>query len=172
MAEFSTRLACLSRVQGLLSRSDREPITIGALVRMELDAVAPGGSSSRTTVEGPEVRLRKRSVQMLALAIHELATNAQKHGALASDDGWLAVRWELDRIASGRAFLSIEWLETGIEQRLDRTAPRRCGYGRTLIERGLPYALSARTSFELSEHSFRCTIMLPLDEERSGETGG
>jgi PAS domain S-box-containing protein len=171
MAEFTTRLSGLSRVQGLLSRSDREPVTIGALVRMEIDAVAPGRISSRVKVEGPDVRLRKRSVQILALAIHELATNAQKYGALASDEGRLSVRWVLDRDVDDRALLALEWLETGIEQRLDRAAPRRCGYGRTLIERGLPYALSARTSFELEEHTLRCSIRLPLDE-RTGEVAG
>jgi PAS domain S-box-containing protein len=172
MTEFTTRLAGLSRVQGLLSRSDREPITVGTLVRMELEAVGPETTSSRTRIEGPTVRVRKRSAQMLALAFHELVTNAQKYGALASDEGRLAVCWAIDKCANDRVFLAVDWLETGIKQRLDRAAPQRCGYGRTLIEKGLPYALSAQTSFELTEQTFRCTIRLPLDDDNNGGAGG
>jgi len=172
MTEFTTRLAGLSRVQGLLSRSDRDPITVGTLVRMELEAVGPQTTSSRTRIDGPNVRVRKRSAQMLALAFHELATNAQKYGALANDDGRLAVSWAIERNANDRASLAVEWVETGIKQRLDLAAPQRCGYGRTLIEKGLPYALSAQTTFELSEHTFRCAIRLPLEDEINGGAGG
>jgi PAS domain S-box-containing protein len=172
MEEFSVRLGALSRVQGLLSRSDRESITIGDLVRMELTALGPYAGGPRTVVEGPDVRLRKRSVQTLALAIHELATNAQKHGALAADDGRLAVTWHTERAADGRAWLAIEWRETGIEERSGQANPRRSGYGRTLIERALPYSLSAETSFELRGDTFRCAIRLPLDGEDGDEAAG
>ncbi len=173
MVEFTTRLAALSRVQGLLSRSEREPITIRALVRMELAAVGAEAESPRAIVAGPEVRLRKRSVQILALAIHELATNAQKYGALASDDGRLSVRWDVERGTDENACLALEWRETGTKDRLDRAAPRRCGYGRTLIEQGLPYTLSAQTEFEFGEDAFRCSIRLPLEIEwATGVTAG
>jgi two-component system CheB/CheR fusion protein len=166
MAEFTTRLAALSRVQGLLSRSERHPITIGALLGMELGAVGAAVESPRVTVSGPEVQLRKRSVQTLALAIHELATNARKYGALANDTGQLEVRWNVEPCGvEGCSCLVLEWRETGTKQRLDRAAPRRCGYGRTLIEQGLPYALSAQTEFELEDDTFRCSIKLPLEPE-------
>lgn len=171
MSEFTTRLAGLSRVQGLLSLSDREPITIGRLVHMELEALGARASWPRTTIDGPEVRLRKRSVQTLALCIHELTTNAQKYGALASDRGRLSVQWEIDRSAASRPCLALEWVETGIKDRLDRASSQRCGYGRTLIEQGLPYALSAKTVFELGEDTFHCAIRVPLDEI-SGDAGG
>lgn len=81
---FNHRLAALSRVQGLLSRADDEPITIGALLRSELDALGADEVSDRITTRGPEVRLRKGTVQTFALALHELATNARKYGALGS----------------------------------------------------------------------------------------
>ncbi len=118
------------------------------------------------------MRLRKRSVQTLALAIHELATNAQKYGALATDSGRLSVTWRIEPAAAGRACLALEWLESGIEQGLDRADPQRCGYGRTLIERALPYSLSAQTTFEVGDRVFRCTIKLPLDSGDTGEAGG
>jgi len=172
MEQFRVRLRALARVQDLLSRSDLEPITIGTLVHMELEALGRQPNAPRIVVEGPIVRLRKSSVQTLALAIHELATNAQKYGALAADDGRLSVTWTISRAANGSLHLVLDWLETGIDQRLDRADPRRCGYGRTLIERALPYALSAETTFELGDDSFHCSIRLPLESDGSGEGVG
>lgn len=172
MEQFRLRLGALARVQGLLSRTSRESITIGALVRMELEALDPQPGAPRSVVEGPEVRLRKRSVQALALAIHELATNARKYGALAADDGGLSVKWAVEHTADGHAWLALEWRESGIEQRLDQADPRRCGYGRTLIERALPYSLSAETSFELRDDTFHCAIRLPLESDDSDEAAG
>lgn len=161
MQRFGVRLRALSRVQGLLSRSDREPITIGALVRMELEALGPDAISARTVVAGPEVRLRKRSVQTLALAIHELATNACKYGALAADHGRLSVTWRLEGAAGPAQCLRLDWAESGIERPSGQAAAGH-GYGRTMIERALPYSLSAQTTFELSDDAFRCSITLPL----------
>jgi PAS domain S-box-containing protein len=171
MERFSVRLRALSRVQGLLSRSDREPITISALVRMELEALGPDAVSARTFVAGPEVRLRKRDVQTLALAIHELATNACKYGALATDRGRLSVTWRLEGGPGARQRLALEWVESGIEQRFGRIDARR-GYGRTMIERALPYSLSAETAFELSEDAFRCAIRLPVDANGASDVAG
>ena len=84
-SKFADRLAALSRVQGLLSRSEREPITIGALIRMELDALGVEKARNRIRIDGPHVSLSSSAVQTVSLAIHELATNAQKHGFLASE---------------------------------------------------------------------------------------
>lgn len=172
MEQIRVRLRALARVQGVLSRSDLEPITIGTLVRMELDALGRPPGAPRTTVNGPEVPLRKSSVQTLALAFHELATNARKYGALAAEKGRLSVTWKIDRSANGRAELALNWRETAIDQRIDRADPQRSGYGRTLIERALPYTLSARTTFEVGEDSFHCSIRLPLEGDDGDEAIG
>lgn len=172
MTQFGIRLRALSRVQGLLSRSDREPITIGKLVRMELDALGAEAIGPRVLIEGPEVALRKRTVQTLALAIHELATNARKHGALANDRGRLSVKWFGEGSGGRSDSLMLEWEEYGIDPLPEGVDPQRCGYGRTLIERALPYSLSARTAFELGRDTFRCTISLPLVSEAQEEAAG
>ncbi len=158
---FNDRLAALSRVQGLLSRSDREPITIRALVQAELDALGVTPEQVRVELEGHPVTLRKASVQTLALALHELATNARKYGALAGGQGRLRVAWETYRTIDGERWLSLTWLEEGISC-LRADGPIRRGYGRELIEKALPYALKARTSYELGEAQLRCSIEMPM----------
>jgi two-component sensor histidine kinase len=110
-------------------------------------------------VHGPEVPLRKSAVEMLALAIHELATNAVKYGALASAVGRLSVTWRNEVLPKRQ--LVLEWVEHGVARPSDVSAQRR-GYGRALIEEALPYSLGAETRFELADDTLRCRISLPL----------
>jgi PAS domain S-box-containing protein len=167
---FKTRmddqLMVLSRVHDLLSRSPQEPITIGALVRLELGAA--GDDAGRIEVSGPEVRLRNSTVQMLALALHELVTDARRHGALSVDHGRLRIQWDVEELR-GAPCLRLIWIEERplcVGLRRDRR-----GYGRELIERALPYSLSAETRYELEEAGLRCTIALPLTKEGRKERG-
>ncbi|HVG49695.1 MAG TPA: PAS domain S-box protein [Rubellimicrobium sp.] len=161
---FDHRLAALARVQGLLSRADQEPITIRALVKLELDALG-AEEGERVRLDGPFVRIRPTIVQTLALAVHELATNARKYGALSDEEGHLVVEWHLKEV-EGERRLHLEWLEDGIspsEPAEPSSAEGWGGYGRELIERALPYALDAQTSYELGPTQLRCMINLPLD---------
>ena len=167
---FNERLSALSRVQGLLSRADMERITIAMLIRSELEALGATELRERLQVDGPEIAVRNSTVQTLALAIHELATNARKYGALANDHGHLSVTWRVDGEEERR--LVLEWCEDGIvPAQMDRDLiERSTGYGRELIERALPYALGARTEYDLGTDSLRCIIDLPLDK-RGREVG-
>ncbi|QDA36776.1 hypothetical protein E4191_22055 (plasmid) [Paracoccus liaowanqingii] len=160
--KFNERLQALGRVQGLLSRTQIEPITIGALIRMELDALGAEASDNRVTLAGPSVVLRDTIVQTMALAIHELVTNARKHGALAAEGRTLKVTWAVKQVDGATPSLVLEWVEEGFGQALEAESSMREGYGRELIERALPYALNATTSFELNRDGVRCTINLPL----------
>ncbi len=169
---LANRLSALSRVQGLLSRAEVEPITMEAVVRLELDALGAQALGDRVVVAGPGVWLRNSAVQTLALALHELATNARKHGALSHDGGRLAVTWS-ERILDGKHRVCLEWVETGLEQAPARTqqASPSGGYGRELIEQALPHALGAKTSYVLTETGVRCTIDLPSrPASHDGET--
>ncbi|WP_424134637.1 PAS domain S-box protein [Roseomonas chloroacetimidivorans] len=158
--EFGERLEALSRVQGFLSRSAQEPITIGALIRAELAALGGEEFWSRITLDGPEVPLRNSMVQILAMALHELATNARKYGALAVMHGRLTVTWRIQE-GDGRRLL-LQWVERGVGRRApDRESARR-GYGRELIEKALPYQLGASTIYELDENGLRCIISAPV----------
>ncbi len=158
---FGDALAALSRAQGLLSRGDGQPITVGALVRTELTALGGGRLDGHVTLDGPELVVSEAAAQMLALAIHELGTNARKYGALSSRAGRLVVTW---RLRGGRAHrrVVLDWVEQG-PVALELTGTPVSGYGRRLIEQGLPSSLNATTSYEVGDGAVRCTIDLPLD---------
>ena len=158
-ADFQARLEALSRAQGLLSQFGSDTAELGALVRAELEAhtaITP----PKVVLSGPEVLLTVRQVQNFSLALHELATNAVKYGALRGGPGQLAIAWTVSRDERGRRNLVLDWTESGVEMPPDAEARR--GYGRQLIERALAYALGARTDFVLGEDGVRCRIQLPL----------
>lgn len=164
---FQTRLAALSRVQGLLSSSEQEPITIRKLLTMELCALAADRLGGQVEMAGPKVVLRSGSAQAMALALHELSTNALKYGALSACAGRLSITWS-QHLEEGRPWLSLQWRESGIDVP-EQVTEKPKGFGRVLIEQALPHQLGARTSFRVERDSLTCSIDLPLQRRRSGE---
>jgi two-component sensor histidine kinase len=172
---FQDRLSALSRVQGLLSRSDQDPITIEMIVRMELAALGADDALGRMRLSGPDVPLQNAMVQTLSLALHELATNARKYGALANENGQLSVEWRVVTPEDGAKRLTLDWTETWAARppgtrpadALPENGSERRGYGRELIERVLPHSLGAITQYELNETSVRCMIDMPLNRRGS-----
>jgi two-component system CheB/CheR fusion protein len=165
---FRQRLATLSRVQGLLSRAETSPVTIGEVVELELRALGAEPDGTRVIVEGPDVALPHRSVQILAMGLHELATNARKYGALSAPNGSLSVRWRVTSDDGPRTLL-LHWAEDGIASR--RTTPPhpdRVGLGRILIEQSIPFQLDAQTRLVITGDSVRCDISIAI--ERFNET--
>ena len=165
---YRERLGSLSRINGLLSKLGKgERVTFDELLRNELEArgILDHKEKGRVVLKGPKgVRLRSATVQIFALAIHELATNALKYGAFASDRGQLRVRWKVVHEAAGKNRLDVEWTESEVpDMPAPGAEPRGGGYGRELIERALPYQLKARTHYELGHDGVRCTINLPLE---------
>ena len=159
--EFDERISALSRVQGLLS-GGTDTISLSEIVVGELAAHGASIDGRRVQVDGPSVRLFPNTVQVLSLALHELATNAVKYGALAHEEARLRVRWTL---ADSDAAVDFLWVEEGVP--LDH-APERQGFGRYLIERVLPYDLDAETSFGFGPDGVRCRIRLSV---AAGEAG-
>jgi PAS domain S-box-containing protein len=162
-ARFRDRLEALGRVQGLLSRlNDHDRVSFDDLIRTELSAM--NGSLDRVTLQGPlDVRLRSSTVQTLAMALHELATNAVKYGALKQPSGRLAITWRLDPPGDdGIPWLHIDWRESGVTMPRDGAAAAGSGHGRELIERALPYQLSADTTYTFEQDGVHCTISIPV----------
>lgn len=157
---FRRRLEALSRVQRLLSRSNEYVVPFDVLIETELAAMASG--THRIRLDGPKgVGLSSSTVQTLALALHELATNAVKYGALAQPDAKLSVTWHLQvDDAENRPWLHIDWRESGVNMPSSGSKPSGGGQGRELIEKALPYQLSAITNFELGH--VHCTIAIPV----------
>lgn len=172
--KYRPRLAALARVQGLLAYlPEGERVTFDALLRAELTAHAAFEGGARVTCEGPAgVRLRSSTVQTLALALHELATNAVKYGALSQPAGHLAVRWRVEPAEEeGHRRLHVEWRESGVVMPEVDTAAPDGGYGRELIERVLPYQLKAQTTYELGSDGVRCTIALLIARGAPAQEG-
>ncbi|TNC49587.1 PAS domain S-box protein [Rubellimicrobium rubrum] len=176
-ARFGARLDALSRVNSLLSRlEDGHRIAFDELLGAELSAHGVTDTktrSSHVTLKGPPgILLRSSSVQTFALALHELTTNALKHGALSQPGGWLEVRWRLLDHGRHEKRLEVVWRETGIAVRADNDDhPPRRGYGRHLIEQALPYQLGAETDYKLSSEGVRCIITVPLSSTMAGTSG-
>ncbi|WP_395671319.1 PAS domain-containing protein [Phenylobacterium sp.] len=169
-ARFRDRLDALSRVQGLLSRlNDLDRVTFDELIHTELSAM--DGGSERVTLSGPAgVRLRSSTVQMLAMALHELSTNAVKYGALGAAGGRLAVTWTYEREGEGgKPWLHIDWRERGVAMPTADAPPAGSGEGRELIERALPYQLRARTAYQFMPDGVHCTISIPVSESSGAE---
>jgi len=170
-ARFRDRLAALARVQGLLSRLDEGArIAFDELIQAELKGVGAPEDPSRVTLSGPgRVLLRSSSVQTLAMALHELATNAVKYGALGQDQAHLSITWSFEpKGENGRPWLHIHWDERGVQVPAIRAQPAG-GQGRKLIEQALPYQLGARTSFQLGTDGLRCTISIPVSRRSLGD---
>ena len=164
LAKFGERLEALARVQGLLSCcSENERVTFDQLLRTELAAHA-ALDDGRVTLEGPAgVRLPCATVQMLALGLHELATNAAKYGALTQPAGRLKVGWHVESSSEGRPQLWVDWRESGVVMPEPETKLQP-GYGRELIERALPYQLGVKTTFQLGDDGVHCTLCLTVKE--------
>lgn len=155
---FEQRIYALSRVQDRIARDQASAIELEDLIKMELDALGVLETGRICIVmQGTSCPLNAKQAETLALALHELGTNALKYGALASSSGRLAVSWRCSNL--GEKYL--EWLETGVKG-MEPDKLKRRGYGRELIEVALPYALGAQTRLEFQEpDTVRCTIALP-----------
>jgi PAS domain S-box-containing protein len=163
-ADFAGRLRALGRVQGLLSHSD---VDLRALVHAELSAHADSEvMSNKIRIEGPGVALPAATAQALGLALHELATNAVKYGALSQAPAQLRVSWRMET-SEDRPMVALDW----IEQRVAMSAePRKRGFGTELIEKALPYQLSVATKLEFRPDGIHCAIKAPFEDMSSGGT--
>jgi two-component sensor histidine kinase len=154
------RIGAVARAHNALMTADGG-VELEDLCREEMLANAVREQSYSIT--GPPLRLREeKQVTTLALAIHELTTNALKFGALRAASGRVHVAWRLASDPNGMQ-LRIVWRE---QAQLDETARTRAGthsgFGREVIERTLPYELNAETRFTLEPTGLVCSMTMPL----------
>ena len=158
------RIGALARTHSISARTAEGFVMLEDIVYQEL-ACHGAQDERQVEVEGPPVPLPVGTADQLGLAIHELATNSIKYGALAVPTGRVTVRWHVEAngaAAGGR--LRLMWHETGVP--LTDMNPRRRGFGRELIEQGLPYELEATTAMSFRPGGLRCTIEFMLEPGR------
>lgn len=162
------RLETLSRVQALLTRTANLGVALADIVQEELAAQAD--SPDQYSVGGPGVVLPPKAAEVLTLAVHELATNALKYGALSAPSGRVVVTWDLET-RQDQPWLTFEWREELGAVRLP-LSPQRKGFGRELIEQRVPYDLHGHSELTLTAVGARCRLSFPLQRSASVlETG-
>jgi two-component sensor histidine kinase/DNA-binding response OmpR family regulator len=155
------RIKALSRAHALLSNSRWQGADLGNLIDEEL-APYRSAHAERLDISGPKVLLEPTKAQTLALALHELATNAAKYGALSSVSGKLALRWELQDDA-----LVVHWHETAGPE---THQPAITGFGTQIITGSIDRQLGGRTEFEWLPTGLRCTLTVPRGERPAQTT--
>jgi PAS domain S-box-containing protein len=151
---FLGRLAAVADANGVLTRADWKEATLAELAASALHA--SGADPARVTIEGPAVHLKPRQAVSIAMALHELFTNAIKHGALSNDGGRIAINWTLE--PGEPPMLSVLWRESGGPP-VDK--PTRRGFGSMMIERALAEELQGKVALDFRPEGLVCTIAAP-----------
>lgn len=162
-ADIQGRIQSLSRVHNLLNLHHQTHAELRELVAGEL-GVFRTGREDRILIDGKEdICLTGKATQTIAMALHELATNAAKYGALSTAAGKVHISWSVANSAE-HPRLSFKWVESGGPP---VKPPTRQGFGSQLIERIVNHELQADVRREFEPEGVRCTIEFPL-LERTG----
>ncbi len=156
---FIQRLATMSDAHGLLMRDEWQEAEIGQLVAT---AVAPFDDSNQPQImrSGPEVTLNSKAALALAMALHELCTNAAKYGALRRPEGHVEISWDVSRQADGAdGVFRLVWQERGGPP---VAAPARKGFGSRMIEQALAGQIGGDVTIDYHPDGVRCTVTAPM----------
>ena len=151
------RLNAFARTQAAVTRDPENGVDLEYLIVEEL-LVYNVREGEQLRISGPTVRLQPKAAETFALAIHELATNAIKYGALSQPTGQINISWRVDNAAEA-AQLIFDWREKGGPS---VTPPERKGFGSELLERTIAFELKGRTTLAFDPAGFSCTISVPM----------
>jgi PAS domain S-box-containing protein len=155
-AALNGRIQSMARTHELLSASRWRGISVAEIIQREL---APYIKDGNTEIDGPEVVLRAETGQVMAMVVHELATNAAKYGALSTQQGRVSIRW--GQSSNGHRYaLVFEWRETGGPPVV---APQKSGYGTSTIRDVIPYEFAGAVDLTFAASGVKCRIELPAD---------
>jgi two-component sensor histidine kinase len=156
-ARLATRLHALGRSKDLLIAGEWKGADLAELVRTQLRPFVDPGSS-RLILHGPPLFLHADAVRNLGLALHELATNAAKYGALTVDEGTITVRWRL-RDGENGTVLEFSWAElAGCATR----GSKHDGFGSLVLTVLVPRATDGSGALEFTEQGLRWSLQAPL----------
>jgi light-regulated signal transduction histidine kinase (bacteriophytochrome)/CheY-like chemotaxis protein len=149
---LAARIQSMAKAHSLLSQSRWEGVAINKLLMEELDPYIRGHSAF--DIAGPDLVLTSKSALALSLAVHELATNAGKYGALSAPGGRVSIHWAL----TANGGLELSWTESGGPP---VSAPNRRGFGSTLIERALAMETDGTATLHYLPGGVVCEVALP-----------
>jgi PAS domain S-box-containing protein len=154
---FGHRIRALAQTHGRLADGNWTGVSLETMLG---DEVAPylHENGENVRLSGPLVMLNAKSALTLGMAIHELVTNAAKHGALSRKGGSVAIHWQRDPPQNQ---LRIHWSESGGPA---VARPKRSGFGRLLLERVLAADLGGRVELNFAARGLQCEIVIPLAE--------
>jgi two-component sensor histidine kinase len=153
---FSARLLALSRTHDQLSRAGWESADFRSILG-EVFAPYQSDGNAQVRLEGRSIRLPPQRALLLAMVMHELATNAAKYGALSVATGALKVTWNVTNGNGQR--LVIEWQETGGPK---VKPPQRRGFGSRLAERAIKNELNGAAQIVFAPDGLHCKFEIPL----------
>lgn len=148
-AQFQARLMALSDTHNLLTASGWEQATLADLLTKELRPYSP----EQFRLEGPDVLFDAPQALAMGMIVHELATNAAKHGALSTPDGCVSVAWA-EPDADGRT--TLDWIETGGPS---VAAPSRSGFGSRLISTSIRGDLHGSVDLDYTPGGLRARLL-------------
>jgi two-component system CheB/CheR fusion protein len=158
--EFENRLG--QRLQGLAASQDVlvannwQGAPLADLIRQQLE---PFIEASRVQVAGPEIVVRAEGAQAVGLAIHELATNAIKYGALSRDTGDVAISWKFESGTDESRHLTLSWIEQGGPP---VAAPLKRGFGHLVTGEIIERYLNAKVTADFAVHGLNWRVTMPM----------
>ena len=154
--QFSDRIVGLAASQDLLIESNWQGVRVADLVRSQL-ALFRELIGTRIEISGPLVRLQPPAAQAIGMALHELATNASKYGALSDENGQVHVTWDLRTGPEEREFV-LEWREKDGPPVM---TPERRGFGHTIMVAMVEKSLDAEVTVEYLESGLVWKVRAP-----------
>ena len=161
IARFGERIQALSANQDLLVRNDWQGVDVGELVRAQL-APFEDIAGTRISMSGPNLRLTAAAAQGIGLALHELATNANKYGALSCKNGRIEIAWRADQDQ-----FAIEWIERDGPQ---VRKPARRGFGSTVIATMAKLSVDGAVNLDFAPAGLTWRLVCPA--YKALESGG
>jgi PAS domain S-box-containing protein len=157
--QFGARLQALAASHDLLVRESWYGASLNELVRSQLSAYI-ANDGKQIAIDGPPVALKPEAAQNLGLALHELAVNAARFGALSVPSGRVSITWDRHENSGGQS-LVLDWRE---ELGPKVKSRRKKGFGSMVIERNLARALDAEVTLDFDPDGLRCHIVIPASQ--------
>ncbi|MDA8869906.1 PAS domain-containing protein [Rhizobiaceae bacterium] len=167
---LSARLTSLTHTHDALTQTDWRSASLKSIVKSELLDVY---GAERVTARGPDVMLGSRATLSIGMALHELATNAVKHGALSREEGTLEVRWSVLDEGDGRMF-NLVWSENmgeGGSIKVAKDGEEGQGFGSRLIMTSIESALGGTVERRFVSSGLVCSISAPYEGIVAKRTG-